>query len=146
MQSPSSSSFRVVNLLGSLSACALALIVGCSSQAPPENGGARDASPQILQVDAQFVGGCRVGLPLQSAPCFTCEPLPADSHNVGCSGPLPSLWGFDGGTSASAPVISYPLECMVYLPVENPYYPGGPQFCSCMQFNDTTTPQWLCPI
>ena len=123
---------------------ALAFLIGCSSQNLPDTddaGGAADTGG--TQADALVVGGCRLGKPLLSQPCFTCAPLPADSHNLGCGGPLPMLWGWDGRGIASGVV--YPLECMVYLPVENPYYPGGPQACSCTQLGDQP-PQWLCGI
>jgi hypothetical protein len=174
MRSLSISMSHRVNLLRLLSQGALALLIGCSSQSLPEAGkdaggtpgvggntgsaqdaqdardarDARDAGDAVDtgsgSTDALIVGGCRLGEPLLSTPCFTCAPLPADGHNVGCGGPLPTLWGWDG--SGIADGVVYPLDCTVYLPVENPYYPGGPQSCGCWAINDSQSPQWTCGI
>ena len=138
---PLAPSYRVNRIRA---ACALVFLVGCSSESILDTDAGRDAQPDGAATDALIVGGCRLGKPLASEPCFTCSPLPADSHNVGCASPLPTLWGWDG--SGIAPGVSYPLECMVYLPVENPYYPGGPQPCSCSAFTDGAPPQWTCGI
>lgn len=134
-----------VNLRQIGSACALAFLIGCSSQTLPDPGdGGGGADTGGTPTDALIVGGCQLGKPLRSKPCFTCAPRRADSHEVGCGGPLPMLWGWDGSGIASGVV--YPLLCTVYLPVENPYYPGEPQSCTCVQIGGSELPQWICPI
>jgi hypothetical protein len=85
---------------------------------------------------------CFYGLPLPEEPCFTCEPLPAGSTD-GC-GPPPAMWGWDG--SVADPTLMYPVGCTVYLPVENPFYPGGPQTCSCEAWMPDEGPAWTCGL
>jgi hypothetical protein len=97
---------------------------------PGRDGGAIDAL------------ACPTGKPLPRQPCFTCAPLPSGADG-GCGGPIPALWGFDGGPTPDGG--RYPLGCHVALPVENPFYPGGPQYCSCEALLPTG-PSWLCPI
>jgi len=85
------------------------------------------------------VHACPTGLPLPAEPCFTCDPLPPGSSG-GC-GSVPKPFGWDGGTPNSS---RYPQGCIVYLPVENPFYPGGPQSCNCEEFPGQGL-TWICP-
>jgi hypothetical protein len=110
---------------------------GADAQAdatPGRDGGAIDSAADALV--------CPTGKPLPRQPCFTCAPLPSGTDG-GCGGPIPGLWGFDGGPTPDGG--RYPLGCHVALPVENPFYPGGPQYCSCEAL-PMTDPRWLCPI
>jgi hypothetical protein len=88
----------------------------------PEVDGATPAGP-----DGSRAHSCP-NWPLPAAPCFTCDPLPADVPG-GCGAPLPMLWGWDG--SGVPEGRRYPLGCIVLLPVENPFYRGTAQACDC---------------
>jgi hypothetical protein len=89
-------------------------------------------------VDRTDPADCVYALPLPCEPCLTCEALPPGDSS-GCEAP------YDGG--AVDPNKRYPLGCTEYLPWENPYYPGGPQPCSCMDLGmPDGAPNWVCPI
>lgn len=85
---------------------------------------------------------CSYAMAVPEEPCFTCEPLP-EGGMYGCGRP-PAMWGWDG--SVDDPTLMYPEGCTVYLPVENPFYPGGPQSCLCEAWMPDRTPAWSCPV
>ena len=91
--------------------------------------------------DASF-NGCSYKLPLPSKPCIDCAPLPAGDTS-GCGAPDISIFTWHGGGVDTS--LRYPVGCTVYLPTENPAYPGGPQPCSCSGFSNPN-PRWTCPI
>ena len=86
--------------------------------------------------------GCSYKLPLPEKPCIACAPLPAGDTS-GCAAPDISAFNWHGGGVDTS--LRYPVGCTVYLPTENPYYPGGPQSCSCGVFVGGA-PTWSCPI
>ena len=93
--------------------------------------------------DAGFKS-CSGKLPLPSKPCIDCAPLPAGDSG-GCAAPDISIFNWHGGGVDTS--LRYPVGCTVYLPTENPYYPGGPQPCSCSAFGGpNAAPSWACPI
>ena len=93
----------------------------------------------VNQVWAGGANDCSSSLPLPCAPCIACDPLPSGSSG-GCGAPGISIFSWHGGGVDTS--LSYPVGCVVRLPTENPYYPGGPQDCQC----DADTLSWLCPI
>jgi hypothetical protein len=88
---------------------------------------------------------CSFSLPLPCTPCIACAPLsPGDTS--GCGPPDISIFDWRGGGVDTS--LRYPAGCTVFLPTENPYYPGGPQPCSCS--TEPGSPDgganWLCGI
>jgi len=84
---------------------------------------------------------CSYSLPLPCKPCINCAPLrPGDDG--GCGAPDISIFDWHGGGVDTS--LRYPIGCEVLLPTENPYYPGGPQPCSCSTLLES--PTWSCPI
>ena len=136
-----------------LIAATLAAVAGAGCGSGRLEGGRPDAqqrqdagAPEVAARDAAAdARTCPEGKPApDAAACYTCDPLPAGS-DAGCGGPIPALWGFDGGPTPEGR--RYPVGCGVALPVENPFYPGGPQFCSCTTLLQIDgSPRWLCPI
>jgi hypothetical protein len=122
----------------------LAILVngGCSSTEPDKPGTNSPVTMTDAGSDGSSMHACPGGLPLPKTPCFTCDPVPPGG-DAGCGGPLPKLWGFDGSGIPGG--VSYPVGCTVLLPVENPYYPGGPQGCQCSTFA-MPSPGWTCGI
>jgi hypothetical protein len=84
---------------------------------------------------------CRSTLPLPCQPCINCAPLRA-GNDGGCAAPDISIFGWHGGGVDTS--LRYPVGCVVYLPTENPHYPGGAQECSCSA--EIGFPTWECPI
>ena len=134
---------------GALLAAALPILLaaaastGCVTRqlTPDERDGSPDqGGPGDVPADGRF---CPTGEPLPTSPCFTCDPLPAGAGG-GCGAPLPKLWGWDGGGIPDG--VQYPVGCGVALPVENPYYPGGPQTCTCVGNVPGGDIGWICPI
>lgn len=94
-------------------------------------GGASGGATSTGCVNETYRGGtndCSYGLPLPCAPCFACNPLPV-GDNSGCAAPTGRLAGWQ--VVGVDPSLRYPLGCTVFLPEENPFYPGGPQTCDC---------------
>ena len=84
---------------------------------------------------------CSSSLPLPCRPCINCAPLqPGDDG--GCAAPDISIFGWHGGGVDT--LLRYPVGCQVYLPTQNPYYPGSPQPCGCQTL--TGSAAWECPI
>jgi hypothetical protein len=129
----------------------LVLSTTLSGTTPPTNDGgtdamvhATDATPSCtVQVFKGNVSDCSGTLPLPCSPCIACYPL-APGDTGGCEAPNLSLFSWKGGGVDMT--LRYPEGCNVYLPTENPYYPGGPQDCTCSRFGATATPSWACPI
>ena len=88
---------------------------------------------------------CSSTLPIPTTPCFSCDPLPP-GEDGGCGGPLPPLWGWDGGGVPDGR--RYPVGCEVALPFASPYYPqSGAQPCYCSNSGGASTgPVWACPM
>jgi len=87
---------------------------------------------------------CSHGLPLPCTPCIACNPLPSGNAG-GCDAPDIAIFSWPGGGVSSS--LRYPAGCTVYLPTENPDYPGGPQTCTCeAPFAVEPGPYWTCPF
>ncbi len=84
---------------------------------------------------------CSYSLPLPCEPCINCAPLPPGDDG-GCAAPDISIFDWHGGGVDKS--LRYPLGCVVYVPTQDPYYPGGPQTCSCI--TGLTTPTWVCGV
>jgi hypothetical protein len=74
-------------------------------------------------------------------PRFTC--LPTRAVFGGCSG-FPGLWGWKPSPQLLS--LRFPVDCEAELPVENPFYPGGPQPCSCDSYGFFSGAHWGCPV
>jgi hypothetical protein len=93
-------------------------------------------------VNQVWTGGandCPSGLPLPCAPCIACDPLPSGSSG-GCGAPGISIHNWHGGGVDLS--LRYPVGCIVTLPTESSFGPGGPQPCQC----EADTLSWNCPI
>jgi hypothetical protein len=100
----------------------------------PADGPCDDTEPVQVSMPSEAKGRYAV----------TCEPQPLDQR--GCKGVPNDSWGRCVLRHCEGKV-SYPEGCTVYLPHENPYYPGSPQQCTCMPLPGVTdVSQWMCPI
>lgn len=91
-----------------------------------------------VQVYNGNVGDCSSRLPLPCAPCIACYPLPAGDTG-GCGAPDLKFFNWNGGGVDTS--LRYPTGCNVFLPTENPFYPGGAQQCTC-----DASAGWMCPV
>jgi hypothetical protein len=80
---------------------------------------------------------CSATLPLPCKPCIACAPASSGGTGV-CAAPDIAMFDWLGGGVDTS--LRYPVGCAVYLPTQNPYYPGGPQICYCNQAGE-----WVCP-
>ncbi len=103
---------------------------------------APDATPACtVQVFSGNLSDCSPRLPLPCSPCIACAPL-AVGDTGGCGAPDIKLFSWDGGGVDMS--LRYPVGCTVYLPTDNPFYPGGPQTCACD--GSISPPTWICPV
>jgi hypothetical protein len=138
LRTPNDWTFLIVAMTATL---AIVVNGGCSSTEADKPGTDSPVTTTDGGADGSSVHACPVGLPLPKTPCFTCDPVPPGG-DVGCGAPLPKVIGWDG--SGIPQGVSYPVGCTVFLPVENPYYPGGAQPCECSDFA-SPSPVWSCP-
>jgi hypothetical protein len=131
---------------GELHMHGLVLSTTLSGTTPPTNDGgadATDATPSCtVQVFKGNVSDCSGTLPLPCSPCIACYPL-APGDNGGCAAPDLSMFDWKGGGVDMS--LRYPVGCSVYLPTQNPYYPGGAQSCTCTSIVGMQA-SWICPI
>lgn len=99
----------------------------------PDSGPCDDSEPIRAATGADAMGHYAV----------TCEPQPLDQP--GCKGVPNDSWARCALRRCEAKV-SYPEGCSVFLPHENPYYPGSPQSCRCMLVPGSDKLSWVCPI
>lgn len=122
-----------------------ALSTSLSGAVPPAKDGGVDSKPSSTNCTVEIYSGnvndCQYALPLPCAPCIACYPL-APGDNGGCAAPDLSMFDWKGGGVDMT--LRYPVGCSVYLPTQNPYYPGGAQICTCTSIVGMPT-SWICP-
>ena len=74
---------------------------------------------------------------------LTCDAVTPGSE--ACVGLPNDIWGACA-LRRCASTESYPRGCMVYLPTQNPYYPGPGQACDCTNVPGETQLRWLCGL
>jgi hypothetical protein len=122
------------------------------------DGGAVSDAGSCGTVDSPFAtrypedGPCDDSAPVRSASwqghrgayVVTCDSAPTAAH--GCKGIPNDVWGRCSLRRCES-TETYPEGCTVYMPTENPYYPGSPQACSCQVVPGTSEPpRWTCGL
>ena len=115
----------------------LVITAGAAGCGSGDSGGCTNTPPDA------GANSCSFSLPLPCKPCIACAPLPPGDTG-GCGPPDISIFSWHGGGGDTS--LRYPVGCTVYLPTENPYYPGGPQSCDCATEPPDAGPFWECPI
>lgn len=157
MQDMKNRSGRWVTLL-------LLMAIGCGQQTPLDESGSNRASNSGVDGAPSGSGGtsgssrdctnilpdagantCSSGLPVPCKPCIACAPLPHGDKS-GCAAPDIAIFAWPGGGVDTS--LRYPVGCAVFLPTQNPYYPGSPQTCGCHSdlLPPDAGPSWICPI
>jgi len=107
-------------------------VASASPTSYPDSGPCDDSAPLRVSAGANTLGHYAVTCESQAPGRPGCKGLPSDTWGRCVLRRCPSTE-------------TYPLGCIVHLPHENPFYPGGPQTCECSDAFDAE-PSWLCPL
>jgi hypothetical protein len=99
----------------------------------PDGGACDDSEPARVAEHALIKRGY----------ALTCESQALDA--TGCEGVPNDIWGRCSTRRCEAKV-GYPEGCVVWLPTQNPYYPGSAQSCTCAPSVQGTKLRWLCGL
>jgi hypothetical protein len=108
----------------------------CTTDFPrnyPDAGECDDSEPARVDEGKAIKQGYAVTCDSQALDAGGCEGLPND------------IWGRCSLRRCEAKR-SYPEGCIVWLPTQNPYYPGSAQNCTCMPSTSSHELRWSCGL